>query len=271
MQPLPKLPSYYINRNELLADMVKVCCTSPNILLITGDGGFGKTTLTIALCNHQSVRNKFKDHILFLSLGPQSDSPTSKLKELYFNLTGMPIENFSVSDMKRQFKKVIEYCSHNILVVIDDIWDFDDAEPIINIFDTCHIVLTSRKSNISKFGISAKIIDVKEMNVDEAINLLSYNLPAFKSNKDCKKALENLAKSAYLWPLLLFLIRGQLRHYLRSFNMNCNDAIKSVKYHLEYKGITAFDKQHSKADRSNSAKICIEATLKLLSNEELNH
>ena len=250
--------------------MVKICCKNchGNILLITGAGGFGKTTLTIALCYHELIKDKFSNHILFISLGPQADSPTAILKKLYFCLTGNSIENFTDGDLKMRLDNIIEKCSHDILVVIDDVWNYDDAELLINTFNRCHIVLTSRIT-LPQLDNSAKIVNIEEMNLDEAIALLSYKLPGFESSiKDYKIALEDLAEDAMSWPLLLFLIRGQLQYYLQCYGMDCHNAINSVKYHLNCKGLTAFDKL-CQASRSHSAKICIETTLELLSNEHL--
>ena len=255
-----------------MEDTVKICCKSCNgtILLITGAGGFGKSTLTIALCHHELIKDKFSNHILFISLGPQADSPTVILKKLYFGLTGNSIENFTDDYLKMQLENVIAKCSHDILVIIDDVWNYDDAEPLINTFNRCHIVLTSRMITLPQLGNPPNIVNVKEMNLEEAIALLSYKLPGFESSiKDYKIALKDLAENAMLWPLLLFLIRGQLQHYLQYFRMDCHTAINSLKYYLELKGLTAFDKQSHKANRSDSVKICIEATLELLSTEHL--
>ena len=265
-----KLPSHYINRKELLEDMVQICCEScnRNVLLITGAGGFGKTTLTIALCHHELIRDKFSDHILFISLGPHADNPTAILEKLYFGLTGNSIEHFTSDDLKMRLENIIAKCSNNILVVIDDVWHYDDAELLLNTFNRCQIIITSRNT-FPQLDNSAKIVEVKEMNLDEACALLSFKLPGFEtSTKDYKLALEDLAENALSWPLLLFLIRGQLQYYLQCYRMDCRNAISSVKYHLKSKGLTAFDKQ-CQANRSHSVKICIETTLELLSKEHL--
>ena len=272
VQHLPKLPPYYVCRKVLLEDMVNIlCCTNPNgnALLVTGAGGYGKTTIIIALCNHESIIDKFANHILFIPLGLQANNPITKLKKLYFDLTGTSVENATISDIKLQFKTIIKNCSHNILVVIDDVWHFEDVEPIINTFDSCHIVVSSRMTNMFQLVKSAQTIYVKEMNLDEGISLLSNNLPDCRLKFEDKKALADLAKDAHLWPLLLFLIKGQLRHYTQCYKMSYHDAIKHVKHDLDYRGLTAFDKQHSGADRSHSAKVCIEMTLELLSEVDL--
>jgi len=62
MKP-PKLPTTTIPRPELLEEMVdKICNTYLNIecyaitLTVTGAGGFGKTTVTTALCHHPTIK-----------------------------------------------------------------------------------------------------------------------------------------------------------------------------------------------------------------------
>ena len=272
-QDLPKLPPHYVDRKELLESMVTLCCATSkgDILLVTGAAGYGKSTLIIALCNHNSIREKFANHIIFISLGPQANNPVTKLKKLYFDLTGISNEGVNISEIKVKIKKIIKNCSHNILVVIDDVWHFEDAEPILSAFDKCNVVLSSRKTDMCQLANMncIKTIDTQQMNLDEAISLLSYNLPEYKMKLN-KEALEELAEDARLWPLLLFLVRGQLCHYRKQFNLSCRDSIKCVKSQLHYRGLTAFDKQYSGTNRSRSAKICIELTLQLLTEDDIN-
>ena len=271
-QDLPKLPPHYVDRKILMEPIVNLLCcgtSNGNILLVTGAGGYGKTTLIIALCNHDSIRAKFANHIILISLGPQAD-PIEKLKNLFSDLTGKYIKGININDMKAQFKEIIMHCSHNILVVIDDIWHIEDAEPILSTFDTCNIVLSSRINNICQLAnLNCEMtINVKQMNLDEATSLLSYDLPEYKMKLNVK-SLEELAEDAHLWPLLLFLIRGQLCHYHKQLNLRCRDSIKCVKNKLHYRGLTAFDSQYSGTNRNHSAKICIELTLELLPEDDI--
>ena len=236
---------------------------------MTGGGGYGKTTVIIALCNHDSIKNKFANHVIYITLGPQANDPVTKLKKLFYDLTGISIDDMNISDIKSRFKEIITYCSHNILVVIDDVWYFADAEPIISTFDACSIVISSRMNNICQFVNSVKTVHVKEMKLNEAVSLLSYDFPEYKMRLNVE-ALRDLANDALLWPLLLFLIRGHLHHYHKHFQMTCRNSIKCVTNQLHYRGLTAFDKQYSGTNRYRSAKICIEMTLELLCEDDIN-
>ena len=82
----PPLPSNHVNRRILLNEIVtKLLQTTidPNkyetTLIITGAGGFGKTTTVISLCHYPVVKDYFTDSFVVIELGPQATDPSIKL------------------------------------------------------------------------------------------------------------------------------------------------------------------------------------------------
>ena len=275
------MPQHYISREQILEKMVaKLYYTDAgqqNITLtVTGIGGNGKTTLVTALCYHPSVNKKFNDHILFISLGPQASDPTVKLTLLFCDLTGTEFSGTIIDNVKVHIKDALaKLCCHEKLVIVDDVWYAEDAQPIVDAFNGCHIVLCTRRNDIAQYMDTKHTIIVDEMKLHEAVNLLCLNFTEVECNTmltEDRKALEELAKDAHLWPILLHLINGQLYHHLKVYNLSYHEAIQAVKTKLYDRGLTCFDMSNFGAihkNRNKSVNACITMTLNLLSNDIL--
>ena len=239
------------------------------IIAVTGIGGLGKTTVVTALCHHPFIEKKFKYGVLFIELGPQATDPIIKLNEIYFELVGK--HNKNINNVEAEIKEITKNNWQNLLVIIDDIWYREDAEPIVNAFDNCRMVLTTRRNDIAVSLKAQSIVKMDPMTLDEALALLTNKLfDLSKLSREELELLEKLANDAHRWPVLLSLIRGQLHH---SLNLNTQDAIKKVQMKLQSKGLTAFDKndiESVKRSRNKSVTICIETTLELLTESVLN-
>ena len=237
-------------------------------LTVTGAGGFGKTNLVIDLCYYPKIRNQFKDGIVFVELGPQATDPSIKLSQLYHLLTGEYLMQGDINHAEQEIKKLtLEYKS-NFLVIIDDVWHVEDAEPIIKAFCHCKTVLTTRKNDIVKFVPTKESVKVDAMEQDEAISLLSFDIiDSSQLSQENKSLLIELSEDVHLWPLLLSLIRGQLSYHLKQHGLPIQKAIHSVQEKLHANGLTSFDKNsiaNIESSRKYAVKACIEVTLRLM-------
>jgi hypothetical protein len=98
-------------------------------LAITGTGGFGKTTLALALCHDEQVIQAFKDGILWTTLG-ESPSIADSLAKLYAELTGDRPAFKDAEDAAIALAKQLE--QKTCLIVIDDVWDPAHLRPFPN-------------------------------------------------------------------------------------------------------------------------------------------
>jgi hypothetical protein len=89
----PDLPESFVQRprefEQLIAQLVEEERENPIAITtaLQGAGGYGKTTLAIALCHDDRVIEAFNDGILWVTLG-QSPNVLRDLKKLYEALTG---------------------------------------------------------------------------------------------------------------------------------------------------------------------------------------
>ena len=234
-------------------------------ITITGAGGFGKTTTVISLCHHPIVHKQFTDGFLFIQLGPQATDASIKLRAIYNLLTDQQCD---INVVEQKVNQLTEEYYRNLLVIIDDVWHVEDAEPLVRSFSNCKIILTTRMKDFEHYIPSKKSITIGPMTMNEAFSVLTSGIidNSQLSQKDVS-LLNELAEDVHLWPLLLSLIRGQLSHNLKQYHLSHHEAIQNLQSKLHHKGLTAFDKKDIttvKKSRKLAVKACIEMTLELL-------
>ena len=234
-------------------------------LTITGTGGFGKTTTVISLCHYPVVNKHFTDGFVFIELGPQATDPSIKLRDIYNLLSG---EQCGINIVIQKINQLTSDYYHNLLVIIDDVWHVEDAEPLVKAFSNCKTILTTRMNDIEQYIPSKQSVTIGAMTQHEAITLLTSGvIDSSQLSQEDVNLLDELAQDVHLWPLLLSLIRGHLSHNLKQYHLSYHKAIQNVQAKLHHKGLTAFDKNNIEAinkSRNLAVKTCIEITLELL-------
>ena len=237
-------------------------------LTVTGAGGFGKTTTVISLCHHPVVKKHFTDGFVIIELGPQATDPSIKLSQVYHLLTGEYLKHHDIIHAEQEIKQLTSDYYHNFLVIIDDVWHVEDAEPLVKAFSNCTTILTTRMNDIEQYIPSKLSVTIGPMTNNEAISLLTSGvIDSSQLSQEDVSLLDELAEDVHLWPLLLSLIRGQLSHNLKQYQLSYHKAIQNIQAKLHHKGLTAFDKNNIEAiskSRKLAVKACIEMTLELL-------
>ena len=237
---------------------------------ITGVGGFSKTTVVTALCHHPVVKQHFTDGFVFVELGPQANDPSIKLSQLYHLLTGQYLKQGDINHAEHEIRLLTGAYCRNLLIVIDDAWYVEDAEPFVKAFSQCKIILITRMNDTEQFIPTKESVRVGPMEQNESISLLTCKIfDTSKLSQGDTNLLIELAQDVHLWPLLLCLVRGQLFHNLKQYSLSYHNTIKNVQAKLHEKGLTAFDKNvigNVHRSRNYAVKICIEVSLELLTN-----
>ena len=262
--PMP-LPDYFTQRNQLLEAIVNKLTdddgnpTVESTVTIAGIGGIGKSTLAKALCHDVRLKSYFLDGFLWIRLGPLPVSPAIKLGQIYHQLTNKT-EMGNQTFFTDKLQSLVAEHLHKLLVIIDDVWEVSDALVYTQVFNGCKIVMTTRRENVNKLIPSKMCITIDQMNEEEAIKLLTYNLPG-------QSEITNLlALNLLCWPLLLKLVQGQLSICVREQHKPLPQALDHVKEMLKAKGFNT-----PGVDKRRSAVLAvIESSIGLLNPDEMN-
>ena len=241
-------------------------------LTITGACGFGKTTTAISLCHHYIVKEQFTDGFVFIELGSQATDPSNKLSQLYHLLTGEYLKQCDINHAEQEINQLTSHYYRNLLVIIDDVWHVEDAEPLVKAFLNCKTILTTRKNDVEQYIPSKQSVTIGPMMEHEAISLLTSGvINSSQLSQEDVSLLNEISQDVHLWPLLLSLIRGQLSHNLKQYHLSYHKAIQNVQAELHHKGLTAFDNNKTvKKGRKLAVKACIEITLESLTKSTTN-
>jgi len=93
------------------------------------------------------IKKQFANGVVFITLGLKATYPTVKLLGLYHLLTGYNISDINYAE--QEIKQLTSLYYRNLLVIIDDVWHVEDAEPIVKAFSNCKIVLTTRMNDVA--------------------------------------------------------------------------------------------------------------------------
>ena len=286
----PIKPDILIDRKELLGKLASALVeshlnpdTSSPTVIVTGVGGFGKTTLIKAVCYHKAVVDHFTDGFLFIEIGPQPIDAASHLHQLYSRLSGgRSFPRGSLANLIEEVRSCVDNYHRNLLVLIDDVWDLPDAEPMLQAFASCKTVMTSRKSDICQHISSEEHVIVEEMTELEAVSLLAEGLIDINSlSRNAKKSITDLARDVHLWPLLLFLVRGHIKCKQKLYRrLAFERIIQDIQGELYKNGLIAFDSNYDFDDKSKDQRVakskgrryaikaCVELSLDFLQKED---
>lgn len=268
LQP-PSLPLNHICRPKLLDELVqKMLSNKPDpsslsvAAVITGASGFGKTTLAKALCHDPQIIKSFQDGFIFIELGLKATNPVSNLNKLYSHLTSKQLEQDNLESVVMELRHTTGAYFHNLLVILDDVCEADDAIPYVKAFSNCSVVLTTQLDNISQV-ISARVeLTVSEMEMDEAIALISE--AGIKKN-DVSVMVSGLAEDLHRWPLLLCLASRQVNHFQKQQQTSEGGAISLTKTRLQEKNLTTLNQSSDKdKHRKTAVQACVELSLEMI-------
>jgi hypothetical protein len=174
---------------------------------LQGGGRFGKTTLAIALCHDERIRDAFNDGMLWITLGETPD---------LINILNNQINLFGVhgiqTDINLAAKRLGELLEKKvILIVLDDVWHGHHLIHFMQISLEkwqCAYLITTRLGTVVTAS-NADAITVDEMEAFEAVQLLTRHLP---NRTDPTTELYRLVKRLGEWALLLEIVGAELKN-----------------------------------------------------------
>jgi hypothetical protein len=198
----PDMPEGFVQRSREFDQLITQLVDSKHEIPIAittalqGAGGYGKTTLAIALCHDDRVIDAFDDGILWVTLG-QNPNVLAELTKLYKALTGDQPTFVDEKDAEVRLREKLE--NRNCLTVIDDVWHRAHLEPFLQGGKkTCARLITTRRSDLV---MNAKRIRVDEMAPEESVALLATRVPSENRPSDLQP-FHRIAARLMDWPLL---------------------------------------------------------------------
>ena len=260
--------------DAVLSDLFDPNCTTV-CATVHGDQGCGKSTLVNALCHQREIKEHFKDGFLFIQLGTHPDTCT-KLSQLYHLLTNKELkakeDTGNMDIVISELRHVTAFYFRYLLVIIEDLWDITDIEPYLSAFSNCKVVVTTQDSSLVTDIPSSTYIEVAHMEKREALSMLYKGIVdiSIQLPKESVKCLENLVVDLRLWPMYLYLVRGQIIHHMKFQKMQFPDALEMVTRKLSNCGLGIYADNEQRLNRKHAEKPCIECTIQMLDDTERN-
>jgi WD40 repeat protein len=258
------LPVNYTPRSKLNDDLLTrlLSGAEPRVgvtAALRGAGGFGKTVLARSICHDDRVIAAFEHGILWMTLGEQP-RVLDKLSILYAAITGEP-RTFSDPDVARgELAETLRF--KRCLIVIDDVWNYDDLEPFLLWGRESARLITTRQASIVAQAHAIEV-SVNAMTTEEAVSMMTADLPEMGR---ARSALADVAQRLGEWPVLLNLFTGHVRESIQ-YGQDAIDALKDLLMELDQVGATAFDRATAK-DRTQAIDLTLGVSLKRLSQAE---
>ena len=88
---------------------------------LRGAGGYGKTTMAMALSHDERIQDAFDDGILWVTLGETPGNLVGKLEDLIYTLSEKRPGFTSIDAARAHLAELL--ADRDILLVIDDVWN----------------------------------------------------------------------------------------------------------------------------------------------------
>src|SRR5262249_45553675 len=134
-----------------------------------GMGGIGKTELAKDLVNDDEVRRAFPDGIFWLTLG-QTIEPLLLQTELAAYATGEARAYASVNEARDKLRQLFD--GKSCLLVLDDLWRPQDAEPFEVLGPSSRLLVTTRDADLL-VALGARELPLDVLNQQQALELLA--------------------------------------------------------------------------------------------------
>jgi transcriptional regulator with XRE-family HTH domain len=209
--PLPTtISTGLIGRDILLCELKQRLLAGGDVALTALNGlpGVGKTALATQLSHDTDVRTHFYDGVLWASLGPHPHI-SGQLGRWGVLLSLSPHE------LSNQSNEVLNMAIHSaigfrhFLLVIDDVWNIEDALVCKVGGPNCSYLITTRFPQIALHFAGNGTTVVHELSEDDSVALLTRLAPDVVVNE--ATAIRQLAHSVGGLPLALTLIGKYLR------------------------------------------------------------
>ncbi|MGB9999619.1 NB-ARC domain-containing protein [Streptomyces pseudogriseolus] len=261
------VPGWFVDRDQTRDTVAAVCRGGRAVGITTslwGAGGFGKTTLAMAVCAHRRVRRRFRSRIYTVTIGRDvrgRAAVAAKVAEVTRFITGDTSE-FDDPDLAGAHLGRLLDQRPRTLLVLDDVWEDEQLAPFLHGGSRCVRLVTTRNPTLVPPG--AHRIQVDQMSPAQARAALTWELPHLPDT-----LVNGLLRITGRWALLLRLTNRLIAEQTAT-GADPAAAAERILRRLHQHGPTAVDDSASTWSlddprlRSRAVKASVEAATTLL-------
>lgn len=172
---------------------------------IYGLGGIGKSVLAAAMAHDPEVQGQFVDGVLWATLGQNPDL-LPLLSGWIQALGDYDSKPTSLKAASSQLRTLLY--AKRMLLVVDDVWNPDHAEPFRVGGDDCCALVTTRRPDIAE-EIGADLVRLELMSHQQALEVLSNRLVR-KLRPDEEAVAQRLADAVGYLPIALEMAASRI-------------------------------------------------------------
>lgn len=251
-------------------------------VVLTGFGGFGKTTLASAFVDDEAVQQAYFNGILLVELGeglvllPKTydgrkvleGQIKTKIETLIKTLERRDERFDDLNAAKTRLKEILDKRHGAVMLWIDDAWAEDHVRHFIEAAPNAAKLVTTRIRDM--FPNATARVDVDELTDAQATAFMGRSL---KPTSDVERTgLSDLATTtAGRWPILIRQINAQLR-YLTTAQIGravqpLGNAITSLRARLKHEGLDDLDKS-TDTNRATAVRLSVSVGFDILREED---
>ncbi|MFE4688365.1 NB-ARC domain-containing protein, partial [Streptomyces sp. NPDC056721] len=201
--PLPAVPAWFVDRHQTREAVDEVCRGAGEVGITTslsGAGGFGKTTLAIAVANHWRVQRQFRSRIYTVTIGRDvrgRSAVAAKVAQATKFITGDSTEFDDPHTAGAHLGRLLD-ARPRTLLVLDDVWEEEQLAPFLHGGRHCVRLVTTRNPKLLPSGAGS--IQVDQMSHTQAKAVLTHGVPPLRED-----LVDDLLQVTGRWALLLRL------------------------------------------------------------------
>ena len=202
-------PPHYVDRAEfapLRQRLLERGAGGPAMSALIGMGGSGKSTLARALAHDPTVRARFLDGVLWVTLG-QEAAPLEALVDRLHALGDHDFRATTVEAATQRFGDVLQ--DKAMLLVLDDAWFVEDVGPFRCGGPGCHVLITTRRQEVAD-ETGAESFALGVMDRDQALTMLAALLERPLAGEE-RDAAANAGDAVGYLPLALELLSARVK------------------------------------------------------------
>jgi tetratricopeptide (TPR) repeat protein len=210
---LPPVPRHFTNRRRELDELNTELTTSTGqmpILVLTGTGGVGKTTLAVWWSSH--ISDRFPDGVLYVNMGAfDPNGPLSPDDALGHFLRSLGASSDQIPMLLEERAALFRSMTRRktLLMLLDNVTSASQVRPLLPASDQCVVIITARSRMDGLILDGARLVNLDPLDDDAAVDLISSVVPPKRLNAERAATVRLVARCAGL-PIALSIAAARL-------------------------------------------------------------